>query len=142
MKQRTERWHGWRGVAVGVVSLLSPALGLAETQVDPTMPPATIRTLLPEGTERQQPVLTLTGIKQDGKDSVAIINNTMLRIGEAYQGFTLVAVTGSRAMLRDRANATTTLSMNVVDYRQPVRQSDAITPADRRQRTVPKKPVQ
>lgn len=96
---------------------------LAESALsDPTKPAAAALMLQPANTEVNAP-LTLSGIQTNGKHSVAIINQTMLRIGDQLQGFTLVAVQPGKAVLKDAEHQTVVLTLALPTYQRPVASS-------------------
>lgn len=93
---------------------------MAETLTDPTQPADSVLNLMPEAQAGQQSgMLTLSGLQENGKGSVAIINNTMVRIGDQIQGFTLLSVKHRTAVLMDASGKKQTLQMVLTDYRQP-----------------------
>lgn len=84
---------------------------------DPTKPPAEVlaNTL---GDAAQSESIVLSGIKQDGKASFAILNDTFVRVGDLYKGYRLVAVNSGQAILEDESRQKLTLTMNVVDFKK------------------------
>ncbi|HEY0906704.1 MAG TPA: hypothetical protein VGE17_05845 [Methylophilus sp.] len=110
-------------VHMGYVGLLCAGLAgqaHAETWIDPTQPPPVVMQRLPMADAEEEPVLTLTAIKESGRHSFAIINARVVKLGERVQGYQLVGVTGTHAVLQDAAQRRVTLALDVVDYRQPV----------------------
>lgn len=91
--------------------------------VDPTQPPAEILSRMPQSGEQGERIPVLTAVKSHGKDSFAIINNSMLRIGDQIQGSRLLSVTPNSATLINNAQQKTELKVGVVDYRKPVQVS-------------------
>lgn len=112
--------------AIKLVRLLPMLAGvygmplMSETLTDPTQPADSVLNLMPEAQSGQQSgMLTLSGLQENGKGSVAIINNTMVRIGDQIQGFTLLSVKHRTAVLMDASGKKQTLQMVLTDYRQP-----------------------
>lgn len=103
------------GVCLGGMVALE---GYAETAVtqDPTKPPAEVLA----GTlgDAQSEAIVLNGIKQDGKASIAILNDTFVRVGDRYKGYRLIAVHAGQAILEDESKQKLTLTMDVVDFKK------------------------
>lgn len=106
---------------------------------DPTQPPPEVLERMPQAEEQVQVVQTLTAVKSQGKDSFAVINQTMLRLGDVLQGNRLIAVTANSATLINDAKQKTVLTLALVDYRKPV--ASAATPQKPAKRKVAKKAV-
>lgn len=85
---------------------------------DPTKPPLEVMSMMPDADQTQAGVLVLSGVKDNGKNSFAIVNNTMVRMGDSYQGYRLIGVHGKQAIFVDQGRNKMTLSMDVVDYRK------------------------
>lgn len=86
--------------------------------VDPTKPPAEVLENTLGGDASHSGNVVLNGIKQDGKASFAILNDTFVRVGEVYKGYRLLAVRQGHVVLEDEAKQKVTLSMNVVDFKK------------------------
>lgn len=124
-----------RYALMGVMMVASVMMATVSAEesglVDPTRPPPEVMQMLELPDANVQPVLTLSALKESGKDSFAIINNTVVRLGEVFQGYTLIKVSGTQAVLVDAGKNKTTLALEMVDYRRPVR-SDLAKPAKKR----------
>lgn len=102
--------------ATVALAIEPPATGL----IDPTQPPTEILSRMPQAAEQSELVPVLSAVKSNGKHSFAIINNTLLRLGDSIQGNRLVAVSANTATLLNRTQQKTVLRVGVVDYRKPV----------------------
>ncbi len=104
-----------------VFSLLMSLAGLASAEPnlsDPTKPAAAAIVVLSSGRTEVSAPLTLSGVQSNGKHSVAIINQTMMRIGDQLQGFTLVSVQPGKAILKDAEKQTLVLTLALPNYQR------------------------
>ncbi len=103
----------WLAALVGLLGNFSNAYALE----DPTRPPMEVMAMMPDTVQPQASALVLSGVKDNGKASFAIVNNQMLRLGESIQGYRLLAVKDEHAILADQGGNKMTLHLEVVDYR-------------------------
>lgn len=106
---------------LGVMATHAFALDQAlEGLQDPTQPPPEVLNRMPQATEQMAITPTLTAVRSQGKESFAVINQTMLRLGDKLQDNRLIAVTANSATLINAAQQKTVLTLGLVDYRKPI----------------------
>lgn len=92
----------------------------ADELLDPTKPDDAVLPFIAGNAAlaRIEP-LHLTGVQLNGKDSVAIVNDTVLRVGQEYQGYTVKAINRTRVLLTRPAQQSVSLLLELKDYRTP-----------------------
>lgn len=86
--------------------------------MDPTKPPAEVLAKTLGVDEAHSDNIVLNGIKEDGKASFAILNDTLVRIGETYKGHRLIAVHQAYVILEDELKQKLKLSLNMADFKK------------------------
>lgn len=96
---------------------------------DPTKPPLEVLSRMP-GNETSMEIrpLTLSGLKKNGMQSVAIINNTFVKVGDVFQGYRFIGVKGEMAIFEDESHQRLMLQPDIVDYRK----FDSIKPVSKK----------
>lgn len=85
--------------------------------VDPTKPPSEVLARTSGESESSSNVV-LSGIKQDGKASFAILNDTFVRVGEVFKGYRLLSVNQSHVILEDEAKQKLKLTLSLGDFKK------------------------
>lgn len=86
--------------------------------IDPTKPPSEVLANTLGGDAAHSDNVVLSGIKQDGKASFAILNDTFVRVGEVYKGYKLRAVHPDHVILEDESGQKLKLSMQLVNFKK------------------------
>lgn len=107
-------WIGMQAVVMACLTMsllgLAPPLR-AEAMQDPTKPPAAVLPYLPGDLALAEQPWVLSALHAQGKAGFAIINGQTVHVGEAYEGYTLRAVTQRQALLVNKQGAQKRLSM-------------------------------
>lgn len=111
----------WQLFCLMICGLLRIIPVYADEVSDPTRPDDVVLPYLPrDASAGQTQPLHLSGVQVNGKHSVAIINNTLLHVGDEYQGYTLATISRSRVLLYSPTKHKVVLALDVADYRTPV----------------------
>lgn len=89
------------------------------TLQDPTKPPIDVLSRMPgnmAASDTQS--LVLSGLKISGAQSVAIVNNSFVKIGDVVQGYRFTGIKGEQAVFEDNSHQKLLLKPNIVDYRK------------------------
>lgn len=86
---------------------------------DPTKPAIEVLAKMPElaSASSAQP-LSLNGLKANGTQSVALVNNIFVKVGDRVQGYRFMGVQGQAAIFEDEAHQKLELKPSIVDYKQ------------------------
>lgn len=96
---------------------------------DPTKPPFEVLSRMPaNGIPTAQRPLTLNGLKKSGTQSVAIVNNTFIKVGDIFQGYRFIGVKDEQAIFEDEGHQRLILKPDIVDYRK----FDSIKPVSKK----------
>lgn len=99
--------------------LVDPVHAESSTMQDPTKPPIDVLSRMSGNMAASQAqMLVLSGLKTSGGQSVAIVNNTFVKIGDVIQGYRFKGVQGQQAIFEDESHQRLVLKPNIVDYRK------------------------
>lgn len=111
----------------------------ADEMLDPTKPEDAVLPYLAGNAELGGvEALHLSGVQLNGKHSVAIVNNTVLRLGQAFQGYTVKAISRTRVLLSSPSHHSVSLPVDLKDYRIPANTIQTLSGAERQAITMHK----
>lgn len=131
----------YRWSTILCVGLVFSQVSAAE-MTDPTKPPAAVLSTLPDSVVTPTPVLQLNGVQVNGKDSVAIINHTMVRVGDQIQGYTLRRVSNGQAILAGEDQSVLKLDLGLPEYRHFAPAASRSKPNKHKSRVQRQRPAQ
>lgn len=103
---------------------------------DPTKPSIEVLASMPEmAAVADVHSLALSGLKTNGAQSVAIVNNTFVKVGDSVQGYRFVGVKGQEAIFEDESHQRLLLKPNIVDYRK-FAATESVAKKRRKQHTI------